>query len=170
MRYSETRTMLTEPLQQAVYDSHDRYNLKKNLIQASVDYVWDLNKNNQIVFGSRFRYDWYSREYTESNMFDLTGLRYEGTRGYEEEHHWDCDANLAYKYSYSPTGKLEVGYQYTIYSEHGGYKIKYWERFAKEFQWQDDLATPFYYRRQIHSPYLMLTDHVGNFTFDQCQG
>lgn len=166
MRYSETRTMLTEPLQQAVYDSHDRYNLKKNLIQVSVDYVWDLNKNNQIVFGSRFRYDWYSREYTESNMFDLTGLRYEGTRGYEEEHHWDCDANIAYKYSYSPTGKLEVGYQYTTYSEHGGYKIKYWERFAKEFQWQDNLATPFYYRRQIHSPYLMLTDHVGNFTFD----
>ena len=168
MRYDELRSDMTSigTSQQAVYDSHDRYNLRKNLIQASVDYVWDLNKNNQVVFGSRFRYDWYSREYTESNMFDLAGVRYEGTRGYEEEHHWDCDGNLAYKYSYSPTGKLEVGYQYTTYSEHGGYKIKYWDRKTEEFQWQDELATPFYYRRQIHSPYFMLTDHIGKLSFD----
>ncbi len=148
------------------YDSHDRYNLRKNLFQTSFDYTWTLSKHHQLALNNRFRYDWYSIEYTESNMFTPQGARYEGTRGYEEEHHWDCDANLAYRFLYSKTGRLEAGYQYTTYSEHGGYKIKYWNRPAQDFQWQDDLATPFYYRRQVHSPYLMLNDHLGPVSFD----
>ena len=148
------------------YDSHDRYNLRKNLFQASLDYVWTLSKHHQLALNNRFRHDWYSIEYTESNMFTPQGARYEGTRGYEEEHHWDCDGSLAYRFLYSKTGRLEAGYQYTTYSEHGGYKIKYWNRPAQAFQWQDDLATPFYYRRQVHSPYLMLNDHLGPVTFD----
>ena len=163
MDYLETRSV---GLATNDYDSHDRYNLRKNLFQASLDYVWTLNKHHQVAVNSRLRYDWYSIEYTESNMFTPQGARYEGTRGYEEEHHWDSDESVAYRFLYSKTGRLEAGYQYTTYSEDGGYKIKYWSRPAQEFQWQDDLATPFFYRRQVHSPYVMLNDHLGPVTLD----
>ena len=76
-------------------------------------------------------------------MFDQNGARQEGTRGYETEHHWDCDGSLTYKLSYREGGQLEAGYQYTTYSEHGGYRIKYWDREAGEFDWQEDLAKKF---------------------------
>lgn len=156
MRYDDTRS----------FDSHDRYNLMKDLFQASFEYVWRPDEKNEIAVQNRFRYDSYSIEYTESNMFDMSGERYEGTRGYEEEHHWDCDGSLTYKLSYREGGQLEAGYQYTTYSEHGGYRIKYWDREAKEFDWQEDLATPFYYRRQVHSLYAMIREKVGRLSFD----
>ena len=171
MRYDETRTQTTpgatDVLRQvSSFDSHDRYNLMKDLFQASFEYVWRPDEKNEIAVQNRFRYDSYSIEYTESNMFDMSGERYEGTRGYEEEHHWDCDGSLTYKLSYREDGQLEAGYQYTTYSEHGGYRIKYWDREAKEFDWQEDLATPFYYRRQVHSVYAMIRERVGRLSFD----
>ncbi len=167
MRYDETREYSGEGRQEkSLYDSHDRYNLRKDLFQASLDYVWRPDEKNEIAIQNRFRYDGYSIEYTESNMFDSSGNRYEGTRGYEEEHHWDCDGSLTYKLSYREGGQFEAGYQYTTYSEHGGYRIKYWDREAQEFDWQEDLATPFYYRRQVHSVYAMIREHVGKLTFD----
>ena len=61
---------------------------------------------------------------------------------------------------------MELGYHYTSYSEHGAYNIKYWDRDLADFVWQDDLHAPFFYRRQIHSLYAMLTDKVGRFEFD----
>lgn len=150
----------------SLFDSHDRYNLMKDLFQVSLDYVWRPDDKNEIAIQNRFRYDSYSIEYTESNMFDPDGNRYEGTRGYEEEHHWDCDGSLTWKLRYREDGSLETGYQYTTYSEHGGYRIKYWDREAAQFDWQEDLATPFYYRRQVHSLYAMVREHVGKFSFD----
>lgn len=167
MRYDETRSYSEDGRRDdSSYDSHDRYNLMKDFYQVSQDYIWRINDKNEISLRNRFRYDGYSIEYTESNMFDASGSRYEGTRGYEEEHHWDCDGSLAYKLSYREGGQFEAGYQYTTYSEHGGYKIKYWDRDAGEFIWQDDLATPFYYRRQVHSVYAMVREHVGKVSFD----
>ena len=150
----------------SLFDSHDRYNLMKDLFQVSLDYVWRPDDKNEIAIQNRFRYDSYSIEYTESNMFDSEGNRYEGTRGYEEEHHWDCDGSLTWKLRYREDGSLEAGYQYTTYSEHGGYRIKYWDREAAQFDWQEDLATPFYYRRQVHSLYAMIREQVGKFSFD----
>ena len=150
----------------SLFDSHDRYNLMKDLFQVSLDYVWRPDDKNEIAIQNRFRYDSYSIEYTESNMFDSDGNRYEGTRGYEEEHHWDCDGSLTWKLRYREDGSLEAGYQYTTYSEHGGYRIKYWDREAAQFYWQEDLATPFYYRRQVHSLYAMIREQVGKFSFD----
>ncbi len=150
----------------SLFDSHDRYNLMKGLFQVSLDYVWRPDDKNEIAIQNRFRYDSYSIEYTESNMFDSDGNRYEGTRGYEEEHHWDCDGSLTWKLRYREDGSLEAGYQYTTYSEHGGYRIKYWDREAAQFDWQEDLATPFYYRRQVHSLYAMIREQVGKFSFD----
>lgn len=167
MLYDETRTDLAAATStNAIYNAHDRYNLRKDLFQASLDYVFRPGERSEFVATSRFRYDSYSIEYTESNLFDESGARYEGTRGFEEEHHWDCDGTLSYKFHYSDKGNLEAGYQYNTYSEHGGYKINFWNREAREFQWQDDLATPFYYRRQIHSLYAMVTQEAGRFKFD----
>ena len=148
-------------------DSHDRYKLTKKLFQTAVDYTWKLNeRGDEINISNRFRYDRFSEEYTESNMFDLNGARQEGTRGYETEHHWDCDGALSYKLHYRQTGILEVGYQYTTYSEHGDYRICYWDLPQQEFVWQDDLYAPFYYRRQTHSPYAQVNDRIGPLQFD----
>ncbi|MDO4186864.1 MAG: outer membrane beta-barrel family protein [Bacteroidales bacterium] len=166
MTYNELRMFKDEIINDNTYNSHDRYQLKKDLFQATLTYNWKINDRSSINAVSRFRYDWYSREYTESNMFDKTGARYEGTRGYEEEHHWDCDGSLTYINKYSSTGNLEAGYLYTTYSEHGEYNIKYWDREAQQFDWADDQHAPFYYRRQVHALYGMWNDKFGNFEFD----
>ena len=170
LTYDETRTSALDPAGDFIrtYTSHDRYNLRKDLFQASLDYTLQLSPQDQFIANSRFRYDSYSLEYTESNMFDTDGVRFEGTRGYEEEHHWDCDGALAWKHDFATDGHLEMGYQYTTYSEHGGYRICYWDRTLPEpdFVWQDQLATPFYYRRQVHSGYAMVNDQRGAFSYD----
>ena len=150
-----------------VLDSHDRYKLTKYLFQTSVDYTWKLNeRGDEINLSNRFRYDRFSEEYTESNMFTLQGERQEGTRGYETEHHWDCDGALSYKLHYRPQGILELGSQYTTYSEHGDYRICYWDLPSQSFVWQDDLYAPFYYRRQTISSYAQVNDRIGPLQFD----
>ena len=167
MLYDEDRRRNGEIIIDQIFNSHDRYSNEKQLAQISTDYVWKINERGDIFsLTSRIRYDWYALEYTESNMFELSGTRYEGTRGYESEHHWDIDAAANYTLNYSPKGKAEVGYQFTSYSEHGDYNIKYWDRPAQDFIWQDDLYAPFYYRRQIHSAYLMLNHNFGNLEVD----
>ena len=148
-------------------EAHDRYKLTKYLFQTAVDYTWRLNeRGDEVSISNRLRYDRFSEEYTESNMFDLAGQRQEGTRGYETEHHWDCDGAFSYKLHYRPTGTLELGYQYTTYSEEGDYKICYWDLPKQSFVWQDDLYAPFYYRRQTHSTYTQLNDRIGPLQFD----
>ena len=148
-------------------DSHDRYKLTKKLFQTAIDYTWKLNeRGDEINVSNRFRYDRFSEEYTESNMFDLNGVRQEGTRGYETEHHWDCDGAVSYKFHYRQTGTLELGYQYTTYSEHGDYRICYWDLPRQEPVCQEELYAPFYYRRQTHSEYAQVNDRFGPFQFD----
>ena len=159
--------MMYESTGSPLLDSHDRYKLTKYLFQTAIDYTWKLNeRGDEINISNRFRYDRFSEEYTESNMFDLNGARQEGTRGYETEHHWDCDGASSYKLHYRPTGTLELGYQYTTYSEHGDYRICYWNLPQQAFVWQDDLYAPFYYRRQTHSEYAQVNDRIGPFQFD----
>lgn len=146
----------------AVYSSFDRYSNQKRLAQMAADYDWKINeRGDNLSLRTRFRYDWYALEYTESNMFDNDGSRYEGTRGYENEKHWDIDMALNYDLNYRETGKAEFGYQLTSYSEFGDYSIKYWDREIMDYEWQDDLYAPFWYRRQLHSAYAMLTDRFG---------
>lgn len=165
LKYDEYRTLAGAAINDALYDSKDRYSNEKRLAQLSADYDWKINeRGDNLSFRSRFRYDWYALEYTESNMFDESGARYEGTRGYEDEAHWDIDVALAYDLHYRPSGKAEFGYQLTSYSEFGDYSIKHWNRDIKDFQWQthqDHLAAPFWYRRQLHSLYAMATDKFG---------
>lgn len=159
--------MMYESTGSPLLDSHDRYKLTKYLFQTAIDYTWKLNeRGDEINISNRFRYDRFSEEYTESNMFDLNGARQEGTRGYETEHHWDCDGAFSYKLHYRQTGTLELGYQYTTYSEHGDYRICYWDLPQQAFVWQDDLYAPFYYRRQTHSEYAQVNDRIGPLQFD----
>ena len=167
MNYYEHRLFQDEVINDNNYTSHDRYSLKKNLAQIMTDYTLRLNdRGDKFSIAGRLRHDWNTLEYTESNMFDTLGVRYEGTRGYESEYHWDFDGTMSYEMNYSKQGKLELGYQFTSYSEVGDYKIKYWDRSLSDFVWQDDLYAPFYYRRQIHSLYGMVNDKVGSFLFD----
>lgn len=114
MGYYEHRMQGTNVINDAFYDSHDRYSNEKQLAQLLADYSFRLNeRGDRISITGRLRYDWYALEYTESNMFDTTGARYEGTRGYEKEHHWDFDGSAVYEMNYREQGKLEIGYQYT---------------------------------------------------------
>lgn len=162
LAYQESRRYGTCLINNALYDSYDRYSNEKRLAQLTADYDWKINeRGDNLSFRSRFRYDWYALEYTESNMFDTSGARYEGTRGYEDEAHWDIDVSLGYDLHYRPSGVAEFGYQLTSYSEFGDYSIKYWDREDRDFEWQDDLYAPFWYRRQLHSAYAMFTDRFG---------
>ena len=167
LAYHENRLFDGSVLNDADYNSSDRYSNEKRLAQISADYDWNINeRGDNLSFRSRFRYDWYALEYTESNMFEMNGSRYEGTRGYEDEAHWDIDMGLTYEMRYRQTGRAEFGYDFTSYSEFGDYSIKYWDRGVQEFQWQDHLAAPFWYRRQLHSLYAMLTDKFGPVSLD----
>lgn len=167
MTYSTFTTTNALPSVRDIADSHDRYKLTKYLFQTAIDYTWKLNeRGDEISISNRLRYDRFSEEYTESNMFDLSGGRQEGTRGYETEHHWDCDGAFSYKLHYRPSGILETGYQYTTYSEEGDYRICYWDLPQQSFIWQDDLYAPFYYRRQTHSGYAQVNDQIGPLLFD----
>ena len=167
MQYYEHRMKGDELLIDNLFNSRDRYCNEKQLGQIAFEYTWKVNeRGDKLSLANRTRYDWYALEYTESNMFDKSGNRYEGTRGYEDEHHWDADASANYQMNYRPGGKAEFGYQYTSYLEHGDYSITYWDREAQKFEWQDDLYAPFYYRRQIHSAYAMLTDKFGPLSVD----
>ena len=168
MTYREQRWLGEVPSSDNLYDSHDRYKLTKYLYQASGAYTWKVNeRGDELHAETRFRYDSWSEEYTESNLFLMSdGSRHEGTRGYETEHHWDCDGALSYKLKYSSTGQLEAGYQYTTYSEHGDYKILYWDIPQQQFVNQEDLYAPFYYRRQVHSGYAQMKDRFGRFALD----
>lgn len=166
MKYESLTPTLSEG-EGEILDSHDRYKLKKYLAQAAVDYTWKFNeRGDEISISNRLRYDRFSEEYTESNMFDLNGVRQEGTRGYETEHHWDCDGAFAYKLHYRPQGILELGSQYTTYSEEGDYRICYWDLPSQHFIWQDDLYAPFYYRRQTISSYAQVNDRIGPLQLD----
>ena len=162
MSYYENRKESGTVINDATYDSHDRYSNEKRLAQVIAEYSYIINeRGDNISAQGRLRYDWYALEYTESNLFTQSGARYEGTRGYEDEYHWDYDWDVRYTMNYRPLGKFEAGYQMTSYSEVGDYSIKYWDRDAEEFQWQDDLYAPFFYRRQIHSLFAMATDTFG---------
>ncbi len=167
MLYYEHREQGGNVINDATYDSHDHNYIEKHIGQLATDYVWKINeRGDKLSIDGRLRYDWYSLEYTESNLFELSGARYEGTRGYETEHHWDFDGSINYEKNFREEGKMELGYQYTSYSEHGDYKIRYWNRAAQTYEWQDDMYTPFFYRRQIHSAYAMLTDKFGPVRVD----
>ncbi len=167
MSYEEHREFRDEFLSDNIYAAHDMISNTKHLAQVSVNYSWKINdRGDRFDLNSRVRYDWSSVEYTESNLFDQSGVRYEGTRGYESEDHWDVDGTASYTINYCPKGHLETGYSFVSYSEFGDYSIKYWDRDKTDFVWQDNLYAPFYYRRQIHSLYAMLTQKAGALEFD----
>ena len=165
--YDELRKHGEVVINDAEYWSYDRYSNQKRLAQLVADYDWKINdRGDNLSLRTRFRYDWYALEYTESNMFDNHGSRYEGTRGYEDEAHWDIDVALNYDLNYRETGKAEFGYQLTSYSEFGDYSIKYWDREIMDYQWQNDLYAPFWYRRQLHTVFAMVTDSFGPLSFN----
>lgn len=167
MAYNEHREYQGQVINDNVYDAHDVIRNTKHLAQVSTTYAWILNeRGDRIDVNGRLRYDWNSVEYTESNLFDAAGVRYEGTRGYEDEHHWDFDGTASYRLNYNDDGHLETGYQYVSYSEHGDYSIKYWDRGLTDFVWQDDMYAPFFYRRQIHSLYAMVNQKAGSVEID----
>ncbi len=167
MSYDEHREHEGNLINDNIYDAHDVIRNTKHLAQISTTYAWTLNdRGDRVDVNGRLRYDWDCLEYTESNLFDAAGIRYEGTRGYEDEHHWDFDGTVSYLLNYSSDSHFEAGYQYVSYSEHGDYSIKYWDRALTDFVWQTDLYAPFFYRRQIHSLYAMVNHRAGQLEID----
>ena len=69
MGYYEHRTQGSTVLNDAFYDSHDRYSNEKQLAQLTADYSFRINeRGDKFTLNGRLRYDWYALEYTESNM------------------------------------------------------------------------------------------------------
>lgn len=166
MLYTEERSFGGGPADENVFDAHDDYILFKKLLQESLSYVWKADSATTLRASSRLRYDRHSLEYTESNLHTPGGVRTEGTRGYEQEHHWDADADIAFSHRFPGTLTMEAGYQYVTYSEHGGYSFKAWDASAQDFLQDPSLDIPFYYRRQVHSLYATATASPGRWRLD----
>ena len=77
MLYDEHRMKGDVVLNDNLYNSKDGISNEKQLAQIATDYVWKINeRGDKFAITGRLRYDWYALEYTESNMFDMSGERY----------------------------------------------------------------------------------------------
>ena len=176
MNYDETRSSGSY-VSNKKYNSFDIYALDQNFVTTTMNLSRQLNDmGHEISTSFYLKYDWNALEYYESNMYGIPfttfdDSRIDGSRAYEREHRWSLKANLDYTLPYSSTGKFETGYQYTWYVEDGrdkgdGYSIKFWDRFNKQFNWNEDLNVDYYfYFRALHSLYAIWSDKINRFDF-----
>lgn len=165
MRYEEHR-VLPDSLHDALYNSYDVYALEQDYAIMNLNYAHKFNENGHRLTASYYlKPDWDALEYYESNMYDMKQRRVDGTRAYEAEHRWSMKGNLDYVFPYSENGKLEAGYQYSFYSEHGDYSIKFWDKEVYDYYWRDDLYTTYYYQRVMNSLYAIWSDRLDAFEF-----
>ena len=76
MSYSEHREYIGNLIHDNVYNAHDVIKNTKHLAQVATTYSWILNsRGDRLDINGRLRYDWNSLEYTESNLFDMSGVR-----------------------------------------------------------------------------------------------
>ena len=77
MAYDEHREYNGELIHDNTFNAHDKISNTKHLAQGTVTYSWIVNeRGDRFDINGRLRYDWNSLEYTESNLFELTGKRY----------------------------------------------------------------------------------------------
>lgn len=160
MTYDEDR-ITEEGATKHTYNSKDSYYLEQNFANINFNYTHKFNdKGHHIKAGVFVKHDWNALEYYESNMYDKDQRRVDGTKAYEGEHRWSVQGNLDYVLPYSETGNFTAGYQITHYSEHGDYKIKFWDKEVYDYYWREDLFTPYYYQRGQNAVYAMWKQKV----------
>lgn len=148
------------------YVSGDKYNLYETYGVANVgmDHKFDSEGHNLTASGY-VKYGGGSREYFQSDLYNMDGEREQGHRAWEDEFRWTARANVDYVYPYSETGKIEAGYQYFMYSEDGDYRMDYWDNEIGEFYDRDDIYNTFLFLRGIHSIYGIWNESLGSFEF-----
>lgn len=160
MVYDEDR-LFDNTHTQHTYNSYDAYYLEQNFANIKLDYTHKFNDKGHNLKASFFlKHDWNALEYYESNMYDSTHHRVDGTKAYEGEHRWSVQGNIDYALPYSENGSFAAGYQVTHYTEHGDYKIKFWDKDVYDYYWREDLFTPYYYQRIQNAIYAMWKQRI----------
>ncbi|MDR2810262.1 MAG: TonB-dependent receptor [Tannerellaceae bacterium] len=166
------------------YFSRDYYHINETYLLGSVKADHKFNdKGHQITSLFYLKYGGDALEYFQSDLFDgninhdLLGEaknayadehRQMGHRAYEDEHRWTVRANVDYVYPFSPSGRLEAGYQYSSYLEDGDYSMEFWNPEKKVFEFRTDNAIYdnfFYFQNGIHSVYGILANGYKAFTY-----
>jgi len=165
MDYSDHRTSAQGESRNS-YNSYDVYDISEKIAVGTANFSHKFNdRGHQISASAYVKYDWGALEYYESNMYDSSRKRVNGSRAYESEHRWNNKAYLDYVLPYSEKGKIEAGYEFSWYVEDGDYSIKFWDQDAQEYIWRDDLYNRYYYNRTMNSGYVEWSQRAGYFNF-----
>ena len=144
--------------------SVDRYSLSNTLNAGTVGFLHRFNNTGHQLSGSFMAgFEGYALEYFQSDLFNLNNQREHGHRAWEDEIRWTVQSNIDYVFPFSPTGRIEAGWQYFLYLEDGDYSMQFWDPVNQEFFWREDIYCTFYFRRGIHSIYLLGAESFNNF-------
>lgn len=164
--YAEMRNHNNESVEASEYYSRDHYDLHETYFQGNVGALHKFNdKGHQLSARFYAKYGGDAMEYFQSDLFDKNNIRQQGHRAYEDEHRWTTRANVDYIWPYSPTGKIEAGYQYFSYLEDGDYSMEFWDPEKKEFYWSDEIYNTFYFMHGINSIYAIWAEAYKSFEF-----
>jgi outer membrane receptor protein involved in Fe transport len=166
LNYSEIRKTGETVLDQGEYFSRDHYSINETYFLGNVGMLHKFNdKGHQLSARFYAKYGGDALEYFQSDLFDKNDERQQGHRAYEAEHRWTTRANVDYIYPYSPTGRLEAGYQYFSYLEDGDYNMDFWDPEKKEFYRSKEIYNTFYFMHGINSIYAIWAETWKSFEF-----
>lgn len=166
LRYSETISKPNIDPSYSEYKSIDDFDIHETLFAGSTGFNHKFTKEGHTLKGHFYlKYGGNALETFISDLYDYSGVRQQGHEAKEAEHRWTVDGRLDYIVPYSSSGRLESGYQYYSYSEHGDYNMEYWSPVTQQFDYRDDIYNTFYFQQGIHSLYLLANQRVGKFEF-----
>jgi hypothetical protein len=143
--------------------SVDRYSLSNTINAGTVGFLHRFNDNGHQLSGSFMAgYQDDALEYFQSDLFNLNNQREHGHRAWESEIRWTVQSNIDYVFPFSSTGRIEAGWQYFSYLEDGDYRMQWWNPETQEFFYRDDIFNTFYFRRGIHSIFLIGAESFNN--------
>ncbi|MDR3093324.1 MAG: TonB-dependent receptor [Bacteroidales bacterium] len=166
LNYKETRTDGVTPLATDEYISGDDFDLHATVTLGRIGFDHKFNdKGHKLSGGFLLAYEGDALEYFQSDLFDAHNQQQQGHRAWEDEVRQTVRGNLDYVYPFSPTGKLQTGYQYHSYLEDGDYSMQFWNPATQAFFWRDDIYNTFYFQRGIHSVYAIASESYKKFDF-----
>ena len=164
--YTDYRLAGVTVFENSDFYSIDKYRIHELYEHGTLDFNHKFNDKGHELKGSFYlKYGGNALEYFQSDLFNENNERQQGHRAWETEHRWTSRANLDYIFPFSPTGHLEVGYQYFSYLEDGNYKMKFWDPDIQDFFWREDIYNDFYFKHGIHSLYALLSNSWNKFSY-----
>lgn len=164
LRYGEKRYVGGTLTEEGAFRSKDDYDNDQTIGMGNVFFEHRFNeRGHKLSAGLYYKYGGNALEYFFSDLFNGQGEREQGHRAWESEHRITERANLDYVWPYSPSGKLEAGYQYYSYLEDGDYKMQFWDPEGKVFYWRDDIYNTFYFQEGVNSVYTVVSQSWRGF-------